>query len=72
MEKSPKVVEIHLDHKGQLVIPSELRQSLGFEDGDQLIVHEEGGQLILGKVSFVKVIRLLNYLMVKVLTIKST
>jgi len=49
MEKSPKVVEIYLDDKGQLVIPARLRQSLGFEDGDQLIVHEEGGQLILEK-----------------------
>ena len=54
MEKSPKVVEIYLDDKGQLVIPARLRQSLGFEDGDQLIVHEEGGQLILEKQETIK------------------
>lgn len=54
MEKSPKVVEIYLDDKGQLVIPARLRQSLGFEDGDQLIVHEEGGQLILEKLETIK------------------
>jgi AbrB family looped-hinge helix DNA binding protein len=54
MENLPKVVEIHLDPKGQLVIPATLRQSLGFEEGDQVIAHEEAGRLILEKQETIK------------------
>ncbi len=54
MDSLPKWVEVHLDRKGQLVIPAPLRQSLGFEEGDRLIAHEEGGRLVLEKRETIK------------------
>lgn len=49
-----KSVDVHLGSQGQLVIPMELRDVLGFEDGDKLVAREEGGQLVLEKQDAVK------------------
>jgi AbrB family looped-hinge helix DNA binding protein len=54
MDKSLKAVEVHLDREGQLVIPTALRQLLGFKEGDRLIAHEEAGRLILEKEETIK------------------
>ncbi|NET25176.1 AbrB/MazE/SpoVT family DNA-binding domain-containing protein [Okeania sp. SIO1I7] len=45
MHKLP--TEVHLNPQGELVIPVALWQSLGFQEGDRLIVHEDKGRLIL-------------------------
>ncbi|MEL7035145.1 MAG: AbrB/MazE/SpoVT family DNA-binding domain-containing protein [Cyanobacteria bacterium J06592_8] len=54
MDKLRKLVQVHLDREGQLVIPAVLRQSLGFEPGDLLIAHEEEGRLVLEKRETIK------------------
>ncbi|MDY7020551.1 MAG: AbrB/MazE/SpoVT family DNA-binding domain-containing protein [Cyanobacteriota bacterium] len=54
MDKLPKLVEVHLDREGQLVIPAALRQSLGSEQGDLLIAHDEEGRLVLEKRETIK------------------
>jgi AbrB family looped-hinge helix DNA binding protein len=43
------VAEVTIDKQGRFVIPEELRRSLGFHEGDQLIAHEEDGRLVLEK-----------------------
>ncbi len=54
MNKQSKSVELHLGQKGQLVIPAALQQLLGFEEGDQLVVRKQAGQLVLEKQNTVK------------------
>ena len=38
---------VRLGRKGQMVLPKEVRDSLGLKEGDRLIVSVEGGQVIL-------------------------
>lgn len=47
MNKLPRLVEVHLNPQREMVIPLALWQSLGFQEGDRLIAHEDGGRLIL-------------------------
>ncbi len=44
-----EVVGVTIGKQGQLVIPAELRRSLGLQEGDQLIAREEEGRLVLEK-----------------------
>lgn len=46
--------EVQLDLQGRLVIPAQLRRSLGFESGDSLIARTEDGRLILEKAETIK------------------
>jgi AbrB family looped-hinge helix DNA binding protein len=54
MNKQSQSVELHLGQQGQLVIPAALQQLLGFEEGDQLVVRKEAGQLVLEKQNTIK------------------
>lgn len=54
MPKSTTQTEVQLDPQGRLVIPAQLRRSLGFESGDRLIAHLEDGRLVLEKVGTIK------------------
>ena len=54
MNKLSKSVEVHLEPQGRLVIPANLRQLLGFEEGDKLVAREEAGRLILEKRDTIK------------------
>lgn len=45
---------VQLDPQGRLVIPAQLRRSLGFESGDSLIARTEDGRLILEKAGTIK------------------
>ena len=38
---------VRLGRKGQMVLPKEVRDSLGLKEGDRLIVTVEGGHVIL-------------------------
>ncbi|MBA3920742.1 MAG: AbrB/MazE/SpoVT family DNA-binding domain-containing protein [Nostocaceae cyanobacterium] len=49
-----KAVKVHLGRQGRLVIPAALRRSLGFQDGDTLIAHQEEGRLVLEKTETIK------------------
>lgn len=40
---------VNIGKQGRLVIPAELRKSLGIEEGDKLIAREEEGRLVLEK-----------------------
>jgi AbrB family looped-hinge helix DNA binding protein len=44
-----KVVEVNIGKQGRLVIPAELRRSLGLQEGDKLVAREESGRLVLEK-----------------------
>lgn len=44
-----RVVEVNIGKQGRLVIPAELRRSLGLHEGDKLIAREEAGRLVLEK-----------------------
>jgi AbrB family looped-hinge helix DNA binding protein len=44
-----KVVEVNIGKQGRLVIPAELRKSLGLHEGDKLVAREESGRLVLEK-----------------------
>ncbi len=46
--------EVRVGPQGRLVIPAELRRSLGFHPGDRLIVREEDGKLVLEKADTVE------------------
>ena len=46
--------EVQLGPQGRVVIPAPLRRSLGFEIGDNLIVRQEDGRLILEKAETIK------------------
>lgn len=54
MAKLMTQTEVQLDPQGRLVIPAQLRRSLGFESGDSLIARTEDGRLILEKVETIK------------------
>lgn len=54
MAKLITQTEVQLDPHGRLVIPVQLRRSLGFESGDSLIARMEEGRLILEKVETIK------------------
>ncbi|OQW82934.1 MAG: AbrB family transcriptional regulator [Proteobacteria bacterium ST_bin16] len=54
MAKLMTQTEVQLDPQGRLVIPAQLRRSLGFESGDSLIARTEDGRLILEKVGTIK------------------
>ncbi len=41
------VKSVRLSKKGQLVIPKEIRQALGVEEGDELLMTLEEGRVIL-------------------------
>ena len=43
----PLVKEITLSSKGQIVIPADLRQALGLEPGDRLLIRQDGQTLTL-------------------------
>lgn len=44
-----------LTSKGQVTIPKELREKLGLQQGDKLVLVEEDGNIILRKVSLEEV-----------------
>lgn len=44
-----EVVRVTVGKQGRLVIPAELRRSLGLKEGDKLIAREEAGRLVLEK-----------------------
>lgn len=54
MAKLMTKTEVQLDPQGRLVIPAQLRRSLGFESGDSLIARTEDGRLILEKAGTIK------------------
>lgn len=54
MAKLMTQTEVQLDPQGRLVIPAQLRRSLGFESGDSLIARTEDGRLILEKAGTIK------------------
>ena len=41
---------VRVSSKGQLVIPLEMRQALGLEAGDELVLHQLSGNLLLAEV----------------------
>jgi AbrB family looped-hinge helix DNA binding protein len=43
----PTIKEITLSAKGQIVIPADLREALGLEAGDRLLIRQEGQHLTL-------------------------
>jgi AbrB family looped-hinge helix DNA binding protein len=43
----PTVKEITLSAKGQIVIPADLREALGLEAGDRLLIRQDGQALTL-------------------------
>lgn len=43
----PAIKEITLSAKGQIVIPADLREALGLEAGDRLIIRQDGHVLTL-------------------------
>lgn len=45
-----KAKTVKLGRKGQLVLPKEIRDSLGLGEGDRLLVSLEGGRVILANV----------------------
>ncbi len=49
MADFPTHSEVRLGEQGRLVIPADLRKSLGFELGDTLIARLEDGRLVLEK-----------------------
>jgi bifunctional DNA-binding transcriptional regulator/antitoxin component of YhaV-PrlF toxin-antitoxin module len=54
MNELSKSVEVNLGHQGMVVIPENLRQVLGFEEGDRLVAREEEGRLVLEKQETIK------------------
>ena len=54
MKELSQSVEVNLGRQGRLVIPAALRRSLGFEEGDTLVAHEEAGRLVLEKPETIK------------------
>lgn len=54
MSKVSRSIELYLGDQGQLVIPAPLQQQLGFERGDRLLAHMEGGKLVLEKPEAIK------------------
>lgn len=44
-----KAMEVNIGKQGRLVIPADLRRSLGLSEGDRLIAREEDGRLVLEK-----------------------
>ena len=46
MPKLMTQTEVQLDPQGRLVIPAQLRRSLGFESGDSLIARMEDGRAV--------------------------
>ncbi|NBD18955.1 MAG: AbrB/MazE/SpoVT family DNA-binding domain-containing protein [Cyanobacteria bacterium] len=54
MDKSLKSAEVYLGRQGRLVIPAALRRLLELEEGDKLMISEEGGRLVLEKQETIK------------------
>ena len=44
--------------KGQIVIPSHLRHRYGMQEGTTIVIHEEGGRLVLAPSNFDAVLAL--------------
>ncbi len=47
MASKPVSDEVQVGAQGRLVIPAALRKAMGLEAGDQLIVRQQGGTLVL-------------------------
>lgn len=54
MSELSAAVEVSLGRQGRLVIPAQLRRSLGFEEGDRLVVRQEADRLVLEKPEQIK------------------
>lgn len=54
MNGQPYAVDVQLGRQGRVVIPAELRRSLGFAEGDRLVAREEAGRLVLEKPESIK------------------
>jgi len=47
-------VDVSLGRQGRLVIPAQLRRSLGLEDGDRLVARQEANRLVIEKPEQIK------------------
>ena len=47
-------VDVSLGRQGRLVIPAQLRRSLGLEEGDRLVARQEANRLVLEKPEQIK------------------
>ncbi|MFO7629779.1 MAG: AbrB/MazE/SpoVT family DNA-binding domain-containing protein [Prochlorococcaceae cyanobacterium] len=47
-------MEVSLGRQGRLVIPAQLRRSLGLEEGDRLVARQEADRLVLEKPEQIK------------------
>jgi AbrB family looped-hinge helix DNA binding protein len=54
MTDLPAAVEVSLGRQGRMVIPAQLRRSLGLEEGDRLVARQETGRLVLEKPDQIK------------------
>lgn len=54
MSELSAAVEVSLGRQGRLVIPAQLRRSLGLEEGDRLVVRQEADRLVLEKPEQIK------------------
>jgi AbrB family looped-hinge helix DNA binding protein len=54
MTDLPAAVEVSLGRQGRMVIPAQLRRSLGLEEGDRLVARQETGRLVLEKLDQIK------------------
>jgi AbrB family looped-hinge helix DNA binding protein len=47
MARTPEQAEVRIDPQGRLVVPSQLRRSLGLRSGERLVARVENGRLVL-------------------------
>jgi AbrB family looped-hinge helix DNA binding protein len=54
MSDNTAAVDVSLGRQGRLVIPAQLRRSLGLEEGDRLVARQEANRLVLEKPEQIK------------------
>jgi AbrB family looped-hinge helix DNA binding protein len=54
MSDNTASVDVSLGRQGRLVIPAQLRRSLGLEEGDRLVARQEANRLVLEKPEQIK------------------
>lgn len=54
MSDNTASVDVCLGRQGRLVIPAQLRRSLGLEEGDRLVARQEANRLVLEKPEQIK------------------
>ena len=54
MNDNTASVDVSLGRQGRLVIPAQLRRSLGLEEGDRLVARQEANRLVIEKPEQIK------------------